>query len=297
VSEANLRIGKFKNPIGLEMLQGIQNLSFMERSLVRNLIPNRDLGAMLSGQVLRGRLEYQLRVFNGAPSANFAEEGKAFSTGKSLTFRWFSEPFLYHGPEWIQGFGVGFRVRNVYAVGGDSVFRDNPDACLRRVGLCRRPLYRVCSRCGCSFAVLEDPRPPTVENLDRQLEDLKRRLDAIQSTPEPAPTTQSLEAIAPPTLQELKRRMNVLESLALGTSHTRGLIERGPGWSSKSGFFLQSNDGNFFSRSVVMYRPTIPVVSALHAVVLEPFWNDVGLCANNRKRKKPFDRRVGCSAL
>jgi len=92
----------------------------------------------------------------------------------------------------------------------------------------------------------EDPRSPTVENLDRQLEDLKRRLDAIQSTPEPASTTQSPEAIAPPTLQELKRRMSVLESLALGTSHTRGLIERGPGWSSKSGFFLQSNDGNFF---------------------------------------------------
>ena len=92
----------------------------------------------------------------------------------------------------------------------------------------------------------EDPRSPTVENLDRQLEDLKRRLDAIQSTPEPASTTQSPEAIAPSTLQELKRRMNVLESLALGTSHTRGLIERGPGWSSKSGFFLQSNDGNFF---------------------------------------------------
>jgi phosphate-selective porin OprO and OprP len=108
VSEAHLRVGKFKNPIGLEMLQGIQNLSFMERSLVRNLIPNRDLGAMLSGQVLRGRLEYQLGVFNGAPSANFAEEGKAFSTGKSLTFRWFSQPFLYQGPGWLQGFGVGF---------------------------------------------------------------------------------------------------------------------------------------------------------------------------------------------
>jgi phosphate-selective porin OprO and OprP len=108
VPEAHLRVGKFKNPIGLEMLQGIQNLSFMERSLVRNLIPNRDLGVMLSGQVLRGRLDYQLGVFNGAPNANFAEEGKAFSTGKSLTFRWFSQPFLYEGPEWLQGFGVGF---------------------------------------------------------------------------------------------------------------------------------------------------------------------------------------------
>jgi phosphate-selective porin OprO and OprP len=92
----------------------------------------------------------------------------------------------------------------------------------------------------------EDSGSPTVEDLDRQLEDLKRRLDAIQSAPGPAPKMQSPEAIAPPKLRELKRRMNVLESLALGTSHTRGLVERGPGWSSKSGFFLQSNDGNFF---------------------------------------------------
>jgi phosphate-selective porin OprO and OprP len=92
----------------------------------------------------------------------------------------------------------------------------------------------------------EDSGSPTVEDLDWQLEDLKRRLDAIQSAPGPAPKMQSPEAIAPPKLRELKRRMNVLESLALGTSHTRGLVERGPGWSSKSGFFLQSNDGNFF---------------------------------------------------
>ena len=71
---------------------------------------------------------------------------------------------------------------------------------------------------------------PTVEDLDRQLEDLKRRLDAIQSMPGPAPRMQSPEAIAPPKLRELKRRMNVLESLALGTSHTRGGVGRaGPG--------------------------------------------------------------------
>jgi phosphate-selective porin OprO/OprP len=102
-----LRMGKFKNPISLEMLQAPQHLSFMERSLVRNLVPNRDIGAMLSGQILRGELEYQLGVFNGAPSANFAEESRAFSTGKELTARAFSTPFINSGPELLRGFGAG----------------------------------------------------------------------------------------------------------------------------------------------------------------------------------------------
>jgi phosphate-selective porin OprO and OprP len=102
-----VRVGKFKNPIGLEMLQAPQHLAFMERSLVRNLLPNRDIGAMLSGQLLRGGLEYQLGVFNGAPNANFAEESRAFSSGKALTARLFTSPFLHRGPEWIQRVGVG----------------------------------------------------------------------------------------------------------------------------------------------------------------------------------------------
>lgn len=101
------RVGKFKSPIGLEMLQGIQNLSFMERSLTRNLLPNRDLGAMVWGYFDHGLLEYQLGVFNGVPNANFYQEGRAFSSGKTLEARMFSRPFLHRSEDWLRGFGIG----------------------------------------------------------------------------------------------------------------------------------------------------------------------------------------------
>ncbi|TAJ07322.1 MAG: hypothetical protein EPO61_15305 [Nitrospirae bacterium] len=48
-------------------------------------------------------------------------------------------------------------------------------------------------------------------------------------------------------LRELDRRLNVLESLAVGSGHKRGVMERGLGWSpeiKERGFSLYSTDGN-----------------------------------------------------
>jgi len=106
-SAFRIRIGKFKSPIGLEMLQGIQNLSFMERSLTRNLLPNRDLGAMAWGTLWRGGLEYQIGAFNGAPNANFYQDTKAANSSKTLETRVFTRPFVDHAMEWLRGFGMG----------------------------------------------------------------------------------------------------------------------------------------------------------------------------------------------
>jgi phosphate-selective porin OprO and OprP len=89
------------------MLQGIQNLSFMERSLTRNLLPNRDIGAMVWGTFWRGALEYQIGVFNGAPNANFYQDTKAASSDKTMDARVFSRPFVDHSVEWLRGLGVG----------------------------------------------------------------------------------------------------------------------------------------------------------------------------------------------
>lgn len=106
-SAFRVRVGKFKSPIGLEMLQGIQNLSFMERSLTRNLLPNRDIGAMVWGTLWRGAFEYQIGVFNGAPNANFYQGTNAASSSKTMDARLFTRPFLGHSLEWVRGFGVG----------------------------------------------------------------------------------------------------------------------------------------------------------------------------------------------
>src|SRR5213078_5313763 len=44
-----LRAGKFKVPVGLEQLQSDPVTSFNERSLVTDLVPNRDIGFQLWG--------------------------------------------------------------------------------------------------------------------------------------------------------------------------------------------------------------------------------------------------------
>lgn len=106
-SALRIRVGKFKSPIGLEMLQAPQNLSFMERSLTRNLLPNRDEGAMVWGIFQHGIFEYQLGVFNGVPNANFYQESAAVSSGKTLEARVFSRPFLTSTSTWLRGFGIG----------------------------------------------------------------------------------------------------------------------------------------------------------------------------------------------
>lgn len=110
-----IRMGKFKSPIGLEMLQAPQNLSFMERSLTRNLLPNRDLGAMVWGVYERGLFEYQLGVFNGVPNANFYQESAATGSAKTLEARIFSRPFVASTSSMFRGlgYGVGMSVGSV----------------------------------------------------------------------------------------------------------------------------------------------------------------------------------------
>ena len=49
--EFQLQAGKFKSPIGLEQLQADQDLMFNERALPTALVPNRDVGFMLHGDI------------------------------------------------------------------------------------------------------------------------------------------------------------------------------------------------------------------------------------------------------
>ena len=47
----SLRSGKFKSPVGLERLQSATDLVFILRALPTSLVPNRDLGLQLSGDL------------------------------------------------------------------------------------------------------------------------------------------------------------------------------------------------------------------------------------------------------
>ena len=62
-----VRVGKQKPPIGVEHLQGDAYVAFVERALPSGLVPNRDVGAQVHGDLGKGVLSYALGVFDGTP--------------------------------------------------------------------------------------------------------------------------------------------------------------------------------------------------------------------------------------
>src|SRR5207237_3494642 len=60
-----IQVGKFKPPIGFEHLVSDANLLLLERDYPSQLVPNREVGARLHGELFGGRLNYAAGVFNG----------------------------------------------------------------------------------------------------------------------------------------------------------------------------------------------------------------------------------------
>ena len=76
-----VRVGKFKSPVGLERLQSATALAFVERAYPTALVPNRDVGVMLHGDLAGGVVAYAAgRASTGPPTA-------AASTSTSPTAR------------------------------------------------------------------------------------------------------------------------------------------------------------------------------------------------------------------
>jgi len=102
---AQLQIGKYKAPFGLERLQSATALTFIERGLPTNLVPNRDLGFQLWGEVGGGLLTYQLAVMNGVTDGGSADSDN--NDGKDIIARVFAHPFVDTTVEPLQGLGLG----------------------------------------------------------------------------------------------------------------------------------------------------------------------------------------------
>jgi len=100
----NLRVGKFKPPIGLERLQSATDVRFVERGLPTSLVPNRDVGVQLYGDLVNARVQYQVGAFDGAPDAANLD-GDA-STGKDVVGRVFFRPFATNASAPDLGFGI-----------------------------------------------------------------------------------------------------------------------------------------------------------------------------------------------
>jgi phosphate-selective porin OprO/OprP len=101
-----VRVGKFKPPIGLERLQSATDMLFVERALPTNLVPNRDLGVQIGGDLAGGTVNYAVGIFNGV--ADLGNGDADVNNDKDLAARVFFQPFVTgNGPLKNLGFGVG----------------------------------------------------------------------------------------------------------------------------------------------------------------------------------------------
>lgn len=106
-SQAKLRFGKFKPPVGLERLQSATSLMFVERGLPTNLVPNRDIGVQFFGDLFDGAIGYQLAIVNGVPDNLNPTSTNDLNDDKDFAGRVFTLPFTNIDISALKGFGIG----------------------------------------------------------------------------------------------------------------------------------------------------------------------------------------------
>jgi phosphate-selective porin OprO/OprP len=102
---ARLRFGKYKPPLGIERLQSSTTLILMERGQSTNLVPDRDLGIDLWGEVLDAVIGYRLGIYNGISDAT--NPTGDLDDDVDFDGRLFLRPFKAAGIAALQGLGAG----------------------------------------------------------------------------------------------------------------------------------------------------------------------------------------------
>lgn len=106
--ELQIRIGKHKPFVGLERLQSASDIKFIERSFVsNNILPNRDFGVSVYGDVLDKRLNYAVGVFNGVVDGGNINTRSDVNNQKTFTARVFATPFVNNTDSSLRGLGFG----------------------------------------------------------------------------------------------------------------------------------------------------------------------------------------------
>ena len=105
--ELQFQAGKFKPPVGLEQLQSDPVTLFNERSLVSDLLPNRDIGAELRGDLFGGAASYAAGIFDGASDYNSTTANADTDNTKAFVGRIFLQPWKPSGVNALKGFGFG----------------------------------------------------------------------------------------------------------------------------------------------------------------------------------------------
>jgi phosphate-selective porin OprO/OprP len=107
--EVQIKLGRFKTPVGLEQLQSDASALFIERSLVSQIAPNRDIGIQLGGELNKGTISYAVGVFNGIQDGGNNSSQTDTNDGKDVAARVSFQPWLNDEGSSLAGlsFGVG----------------------------------------------------------------------------------------------------------------------------------------------------------------------------------------------
>jgi phosphate-selective porin OprO/OprP len=108
---AQVTAGKFKVPIGLERIQSANDTRFVERAFPTSLVPNRDIGVQLGGDVAGGVFNYNVSYTNGVndggSSDNNATPDIENDAKGDVSARVFFQPFLTSDSFGLRGLGFG----------------------------------------------------------------------------------------------------------------------------------------------------------------------------------------------
>jgi phosphate-selective porin OprO/OprP len=101
-----VQVGKFKEPVGLERLQSDSTLSFIERGYPTQLVPNRDAGIQIHGDVFNNTLNYAIGAFNGVADGGSIDT-ETLDDEKDIAARLFATPFVNTKIDALRGLGFG----------------------------------------------------------------------------------------------------------------------------------------------------------------------------------------------
>ncbi|NTX01512.1 OprO/OprP family phosphate-selective porin [Myxococcus sp. CA040A] len=127
--EVRVRVGKFRPPVGLERNQSGINTLFVERALPTDLVPNRDVGVMVHGDLYDGTLNYAVGAFNG--TADGASADTNLDDSFDLAARLFAHPFRATKLKQLSGLGLGIAASRGLQFGSASTTGEAP---LRTMG-------------------------------------------------------------------------------------------------------------------------------------------------------------------
>jgi phosphate-selective porin OprO and OprP len=114
-----VRAGKGKTPFGLERLHSASNLLFFNRALPTALVPNRDLGIQVLGDISGGVVSYLAGVMNGVPDGGSADVDT--SDGKDVSARFILRPFTKIATSPLRGLGLAISGSNGRQTGAGAL--------------------------------------------------------------------------------------------------------------------------------------------------------------------------------